>query len=174
MAFNRAKIAEVKKILEGILGNDLTQAILAMAEDPNTQAEYKIRLPESLMDLPLGTVSEYVVRASNCFGALADIAGKINGAQKILEAEYKIKFKQGLGGAGGNAQAREASAMESAAAELEALSIIEACVEIIEPLLLAARIASESARKVLDKKNDNYVAMNREQRGSSYQDRIEW
>jgi hypothetical protein len=67
---------------------------------------------------------------------------------------------------GKNEAEREANALEAAEEEYTAMITAESIVQLAESMEGAARIASESARKLLDKVQSMQVASYREERGS--------
>ena len=82
---------------------------------------------------------------------------------KLIEGKYKKVYKSSR--VGKNEAEREAAAMEAAEAEYSALVTCEAIVNLAESLESSARIASESARKLMDKVQSMQIASSRESKG---------
>ena len=70
-----------------------------------------------------------------------------------------------MGGSAKNAQEREANAIAAAEKEFIEVCTLEAIIELAEAQELAARIASESSRKLLDKVQAIQIANSREEKG---------
>lgn len=162
MALSSARIQEAQKLLNELLGSRISHIIKLVTADPSSGESYvaSIRIPEDVSGLSMDEALSLVARTSNRYSELAQLSAVVNAQQKQAEAQYKIKYKSSLKGK--NLQEREANAVEAASDEMVELSIIESVVALIEPPLISARIASESARKILDKKQAEQQGQNRE------------
>ncbi len=112
---------------------------------------YHVRIPDiNTVDLPLNTIAELVARTSNNYATLARLAGMAKAHQKICQGRYERKYKR-LRTVGKNEAERVAYAFEQCEQEHADMTASEALYAIAEALEGAARIASESARKIFDK-----------------------
>jgi hypothetical protein len=82
---------------------------------------------------------------------------------KLIEGRYKKVYKANR--VGKNEAEREANALEAADSEYMALVTSEAIVNLAESMESAARISSESTRKLLDKAQSMQIASSRESKG---------
>ena len=82
---------------------------------------------------------------------------------KLIEGSYKRIYKANR--VGKNESEREANALGAAEGEYTALITAESIVSLAESMESAARIASESARKLIDKVQSMQVASSREEKG---------
>jgi hypothetical protein len=125
---------------------------------------YFVEIPEEdVIDLGLDKLASLVARTSNVYGRAARFAGMARANYKIIEGKYKKVYKSSR--VGKNESEREAAAMEAAETEYSALITCEAIVNLAESLENSARIASESARKLMDKVQSMQVASARESKG---------
>jgi hypothetical protein len=108
-------------------------------------------------------MASLVARTSNVYGRVARLAGMARAQYKLIEGSYKKVYKANR--VGKNEAEREANALEAAESEYTALITAEAIVNLAESMELAARIASESARKLIDKIQSMQVASAREEKG---------
>ena len=83
---------------------------------------------------------------------------------KLCEGKYKKIYKSNR--TGRNEAEREANALEAAEEQYTAMIAAESIVQLAESMEGAARIASESARKLLDKAQSMQIASSREEKGS--------
>ena len=135
--------------------------------EPNGSNSAFIELPEpGLVDLQVEDLMSLVARTSNTYGRIARFAGMARANYKLAEGRYKRKYKQGLGQSQGrNKESREADAVAYANDEAVELDALESILELAEAQETAARIASESARKLLDKVQAILMAARREGAG---------
>jgi hypothetical protein len=82
---------------------------------------------------------------------------------KIVEGRYKRIYKKNRNGK--NEAEREASALTAAEDEYQAMVTAEAIVNLAESMETSSRIASESARKLMDKVQSMQIASAREDKG---------
>jgi hypothetical protein len=82
---------------------------------------------------------------------------------KLIEGKYKAVYKKNR--IGKNEAEREASAMNAAEEQYQALVIAESIVNLAESMETSSRIASESARKLMDKVQSMQIATAREEKG---------
>lgn len=150
--------------MSGFLGPQLNEIVVAYA-DADQHLKYFVEIPESdVIDLGLEHIASLVARTSNVYGRAARFAGIARAQYKMLEGAYKRVYKSNK--VGRNEDEREANAMSAAEDEYAALVTCEAVVELAESIETAARIASESARKLMDKMQSMQIASYREERGS--------
>lgn len=134
------------------------------------RSQYQVEIPTAqTMDLPIEELSSLVARTSNVYGRLAYFAGVARAQAKIAKGQFERMYKRSRG-QGKNDKEREAFAMESSHELHSAAIMAEAVAELADSLENAARLASESARKIFDKANAINVASARESHGR-YQDR---
>ena len=161
---NLQSLEKLQELLQDFLGPQLKEVIDAYS---NTENNYKyfIEIPETdIVDLGIEKIASLVARTSNVYGRAARFAGMSRAQYKILEGRYKKVYKSNR--IGKNEAEREASAMDAAEDQYFALVTCEAIVSLAEAMEAAARIASESARKIMDKVQSMQVAAYREEKGS--------
>jgi len=126
--------------------------------------KYYVEIPDpNYVDLSMSDIASLVARSSNVYGRAARFAGVARAQYKLLEAQYKRIYKANR--IGKNEAERDAAAAAAADAEYTALSAVEALVELAESMELAARVSSESARKLMDKMQAMQIASSREEKG---------
>ncbi len=159
-------VEQAQDIITKTLGPELEQVIALIVSDPGTAGSSFIEMPDaSAVDLNVNDLMGLVARTSNNYGRIARFAGMARAQFKLAEGRYKRKFKMGLSAPAKNAQEREANAMAAAEAEFIEMSTLESVIELAEAQEVAARIASESARKLLDKVQAIEIAYRREEKG---------
>lgn len=157
-------VQKLHDLLNEFLGPQLQEIIIAYA-DKNNASKYFVVIPEAdTVDLGFENIASLVARTSNVYGRAARFAGIARAQYKIFEGNYKRIYKANR--VGKNEAEREAAAMEAAEAEYTALTTCEAIVSLAESIEASARIASESARKLMDKIQSMQVASFREEKGS--------
>lgn len=162
---DKQKIEEASQLLRKLLGSDLVELINGFSIEPGQKGSFFIEIPTpETMDLSAEELGSLVARTSNNYNRVLWLAGRANAAFKQAEAAYKYRYKVSLN-SGKNVAERESNAMEAAKEELKVLSLVEACVELGEAATAAARVSSESARKLFDKVNNMNIASNREAKG---------
>lgn len=126
--------------------------------------KFYVEIPDpNYVDLNMNDIASLVARSSNVYGRAARFAGVARAQHKLLEAQYKRIYKANR--VGKNEAEREAAAAAAADSEYTALSAVEAIVQLAESMELAARISSESARKLMDKMQAMQIASSREEKG---------
>lgn len=145
------------------LGPQLQEVLDAYGQKDNFD-RYFVEIPESdIVDLGVEHVASLVARTSNVYGRAARFAGIARAQYKILDGRYRKIYKTNR--VGRNDAEREASALAAAENEYSALVTCEAIVNLAESIEVSARIASESARKLLDKVQSIQIASYREEKG---------
>lgn len=138
--------------------------VVASIASANEIEKYYIDIPDvNYVDLTIYDLASLVARSSNVYGRAARFAGIARAQYKILEGKYKRVYKANR--VGKNEAEREANAIEAAQEEYMALVAVEAIVQLAESMETAARISSESARKLMDKVQSMQVASAREDKG---------
>lgn len=161
---NQQSIEKLQELLKNFLGPQLKEVIDAYVENKDNN-KYFVEIPESdIIDLGIDKIASLVARTSNVYGRAARFAGMARAQYKIIEGTYKKVYKSNR--VGKNEAEREASAMEAAELEYSALITCEAIVNLAEAMETSARIASESARKLMDKIQSMQIASYREDKGS--------
>lgn len=128
-------------------------------------ASLKVELPDpGAVDLPPEDLASLVARTANAYMRASRLAGMCRAEAKISKGRFERKYKQNRQGK--NDFEREAFAMGEAADEHEAWTQAEAVAEVADGVEAAARVASESARKLLDRLQDWRFADARVQRAS--------
>jgi hypothetical protein len=115
------------------------------------------------VDLTINDLASLVARSSNVYGRAARFAGIARAQYKLLEARYKTVYKTNR--VGKNEAEREAAAIAAAEKEYMALTAVESVVQLAESMEAAARISSESSRKLIDKVQNMQIATAREDKG---------
>lgn len=161
---NSESIDKMQELLKQFLGPQLKEVIDAYTSTEKS-LKYFIEIPEvDIVDLGIDHIASLVARTSNVYGRAARFAGMARAQLKLTEGNYKKVYKSNR--VGKNEAEREASAMEAAESEYAALVTCEAIVNLAEAMESSARIASESARKLMDKIQSMQVASYREEKGA--------
>lgn len=154
---------ELLENLFKFLDPQLKEVISSLANE-NNLSNYYIDIPDmNNVDLTIYDLASLVARTSNVYGRAARFAGIARAQYKILEGKYKRVYKSNR--IGKNEAEREANAIAAADNEYNALTAVEAVVQLAESMETSARIASESARKLMDKVQSMQVASGREEKG---------
>lgn len=155
---------KLQELLREFLGPQLKEVIDAY-NSTDTINKYFVEIPETdTVDLGIENIASLVARTSNVYGRAARFAGIARAQYKILEGSYKRVYKANR--VGKNEAEREASAISAAEDEYAALVTCDAIVSLAEAIEVSARIASESARKLMDKLQSMQIASYREDRGN--------
>jgi hypothetical protein len=157
-------IQKLQQLLTDFLGPQLTEVIEAYSSVDKVN-KYFVEIPETdIVDLGIDNIASLVARTSNVYGRSARFAGMARAHYKIVEGNYKRVYKANR--VGKNEAEREASAMTAAEEQYTEMVTAEAMVNLAESMENSARIASESARKLMDKIQSMQVAAYREEKGS--------
>lgn len=149
--------------LAAFLNPQLEELIKTFSSKEETE-KYYVEIPDTnYVDLTISDIASLVARSSNVYGRAARFAGIARAQYKLLEAQYKRIYKANR--IGKNEAEREAAAAAAADDQYMALSAVEAIVQLAESMELAARISSESARKLMDKMQSMQVAIARGEKG---------
>jgi hypothetical protein len=160
---NNQTLEKLQVLLTEFLGPQI-QEVLTAYTDQESSLKYFIEIPDAdTVDLGLDALASLVAKSSNVYGRAARFAGMARANYKLVEGKYKKVYKSSR--VGKNEAEREAAAMEAAEEEYAALITCEAIVSLAESMESAARIASESARKLMDKAQSMQIASAREQKG---------
>ena len=161
---NIQSLEKLQELLEDFLGPQLSEVIEAYGQKENF-SKYFVEIPESdIIDFGIENTASLVARTSNVYGRAARFAGIARAQYKILDGRYRKIYKTNR--VGKNDAEREASALAAAENEYSSLVTCEAIVSLAESIESSARIASESARKLLDKVQSIQIASYREEKGS--------
>ena len=138
-----------------------------MTKDPGERGSPFIQIPSpDNMDKSVEELMSLVARTSNAFVHTSRLVGLSRAELKLAHGRYKRKHRSALGmTSGSNQHAREAAAIEASEAEAVAVDTLEALVEMAESMQSAARVASESARKMLDKVSNMQMGTMRAEHG---------
>lgn len=155
---------KLQELLNQFLGPQIQEVLNAYA-DVESNYRYFVEIPEAdVVDLGIDKIASLVARSSNVYGRASRFAGMARAQYKILEARYKKVYKYNM--IGRNDAEREANAMRAAEDDYLAWTTCDAVVSLAESIESAARIASESARKLMDKVQSMQIAAIREDKGS--------
>lgn len=154
---------KMNELLREFMGPQIEEIISVYATGKR-DSDYFITIPDvDTLDLGLHEMASLVARTSNVYGRVARLAGMARAQYKLIEGTYKKVYKANR--VGKNEAEREANALEAAENEYTALVTAEAIVNLAESMEIAARIASESSRKLIDKIQSMQVASAREDKG---------
>lgn len=143
---------ELERVLSEFLDPEMNRIVQAVINN-----ELAIRLPDSeTADAHPAEISSLIARSANNYAMAARWAGIARAQMKLAKGRYDRKFKSSR--VGRNEAEREANAMEAAAHEHATLAVAEALVEMADTLEAAARIASESIRRIALSANAHYSA----------------
>lgn len=155
---------KLQDLLKNFLGPQLNEVIDAYSSADKI-SKYFVEIPETdVVDLGFDTIASLVAKTSNVYGRCARFAGIARAQSKLLEGSFKKVYKANM--VGKNEAEREASAMKAAEAEHAEWVTCQAIVDLAESMEVSARIASESARKLMDKIQSMQIAAYREEKGS--------
>jgi hypothetical protein len=160
---NTPSLEKLRELLIEFLGPQLSEVIEAYSSI-DKQNKYFVEIPENdTVDMGFDAIASLVARTSNVYGRAARFAGIARAQLKILQGDYNRVYKANK--VGKNDSEREASAIAAAESEYSALVTCESIVHLAEAIELSARIASESARKLMDKMQSMQIATYREEKG---------
>lgn len=150
-----AHLQEQSQVLEAFLASDPDALI--------------VRLPEGtdLDTLHVNQLASAVAQASNQYATLARLAGIARANAKVAKGRYERKLKMGTA-EGKNQAERDAKVFAGAAEDHTTYTYADALASLIETLLDAARIASESSRKLFDRQGDMFRGEQRATAQSRY------
>jgi hypothetical protein len=158
------QLKAAQQALREILSSELNEIVTAVQERPGPESDYYIEMPNDYtVDLDVTDLMSYVARSSNVYGRIARLAGIAKAQLDIAEGRYQATKKSNYHGA--NDKEREANAIRSARDEHDALLTAQALYSMADKMESAARVASESSRKLLDKVQAMQIATHREQHG---------
>lgn len=139
--------------------------ILADVQKEVSERRYQIELPDAnTIDMPVEELRSLVARSSNAYGRIARFAGIARAEAKIAKGRYDRKRK-GYTPEGKNEAERQANTMQHCEEEHIAMTIADSIADFADSMEHAARVSSESARKMYDKVVAMYVAQGREDKG---------
>jgi hypothetical protein len=154
---------KLNELLREFIDPQIQEIVTAYASGLK-DSEYFITIPDTnTLDLGIHELASLVARTSNVYGRIARFAGMARAQYKLIEGSYKRIYKANR--VGKNESEREANALGAAEGEYTALITAESIVSLAESMESAARIASESARKLIDKVQSMQVASSREEKG---------
>lgn len=159
--------AERTRTIEGELYKLLSSELQMIVDliDSEKKKIYLIELPESdVIDTPLEELASLVARTSNAYGRIARVAGMAKAELKLAKGRYDRKFKRSRSGS--NEAERDKRAMDACLDEHVAMTVAESVSSLADDLEQAARVASESARKLYDKASFMNIAQQREDHGT--------
>jgi len=153
----------IQKLLSAFLGPEIAQVVNAYGSGDNYK-KYFVEIPEmDNIDLGVYDLANLVAKTSNAFGRATRFAGMARANFKLAEGQYKRVYKKHR--TGKNEAEREAAALSAAEREYDAMVTAEALVNLAESMEMSSRIASESARKLMDKVQSMQIASAREEKG---------
>lgn len=143
------------------------QQILDDVNDETGKRYYQIEIPaaDAVDTVSIEDLASLVARTSNAYGRLARFSGMAEAEYKLARGRYDRKYKQHRS-EGANAEERQANAMAACEEEHLAMTVADSIRTFATSMETAARIASESARKLYDKRVAMLTAHNREGHGS--------
>lgn len=160
---NLQSMQKLNELLAEFIDPQLKEVIEAYATGSNYN-DYFISIPDmNTIDLTIYELASLVARSSNVYGRVTRFAGMARAYYKIVEGRYKKVYKANR--VGKNEAEREANALEAAENEYTALITVEAIVSLAESMESAARVSSESCRKLMDKVQTMQIASSREEKG---------
>lgn len=161
---NIQSIEKLNHLLSEFLSPQITEILSAYGSGESAD-QYFVNIPEvDIVDMTLADLASLVAKTSNVYGRVTRFAGMARAQYKLCEGKYKKVYKSNR--TGKNEAEREANALEAAEEQYTAMVTAESIVQLAESMEGAARIASESARKLLDKLQSMQIASSREEKGS--------
>jgi len=154
------RITKALEALESFLRPEVRHIVKA-ARDGFERDGYAFNIPDPTdVDMSIEEMAAVVAKTSNHYGKMARLSGVVSAALKIADSKYKRAFK--VAKVGRNEDERESNAVKATTLEANDLAIVEAAVDIVKGLESAARVASESSRKIFEKILAQRTAENRE------------
>lgn len=141
-------LQSLSTVLESILDPEIVDLINMIQSKPGNSGSPFISLPDGREDLSVDNIRRLVATSSNKYSHACRLAGLARAQHKLAKAAYKRKYEASLG-PGKNAEEREANANLKAQEELDKVTLLETIVELCESIENAARVASESSRRML-------------------------
>jgi hypothetical protein len=161
---NIQSIEKLNQLLSDFLSPQITEIISAYGTG-DLADQYFVSIPEiDIVDMTMADLASLVARTSNVYGRVTRFAGMARAHHKLCEGRYKKIYKSNR--TGKNEAEREANALEAAEEQYTEMVTAESIVQLAESMEGAARIASESARKLIDKMQSMQIAYSREEKGS--------
>lgn len=162
---DREKIFEAERQLSNLLDPHLSQ-VVDLFKNSAEGNPYHVLLPDTdTVDLPMEELASLVARTSNAFSRAARFAGIARAQAKLAKGRFERVYKK-TRSQGRNDTERAANAMTAAEVEHAAMVTAEAIAEIADAYESAARIASESVRKIFDKAGNVIMGQIREAHGA--------
>lgn len=165
------RLSQAEIALGRLLNREMGEIIkiLSMTKTEGTSNPYLISIPVSEdVDLTMEEILSLVARTSNAYSRLSRLTGMAKANAKIAKGRYDRAHKSNRRGK--NEAEREKNAIEASAAEHQQLVMAEALVDLANGYENAARLASESIRKIATSVQHMNIADGRQERGS-FQDR---
>lgn len=153
------------ELLSKSLSNLFTQAMEILAQVNFDSDSLTVELPtgKEMEDMDPTSIAHKVALTSNNYSKAARLSGIVKAELKKAQAVYKDSFK--LAKDGKNEVEREKNAILATRDEARRLYIAEQVSAVAEAVENAARVSSESSRKLLDKIEAVQKADYREQHG---------
>lgn len=143
----------------------LSPGLDALADQVADQA-LRIEIPDpAVVDLGPIDLASLVARTANMYGRSARLAGMARAEAKLAKGRFDRKYKQSRV-RGRNDTERDANAMAECDDEHQIWTMADAIATVAESIEAAARIASESSRKLLGQQETMFRASERETRGA--------
>lgn len=159
------RLIQTDQYISELIGPELAEVVYAIRSMPAPDNPYLTEIPDpSMIDNPVEVLAALVAKTSNNYSRVARFAGMARAETKLAKGRFERKFKR-LRTEGKNDKEREANAYEACQAEHMAMTQAEAIAEMADALQDAARISSESARKLYDKANAMIMGNIREMAG---------
>ena len=158
---NETKLDLVNSTFAGLFDQVVDVLLKTMTdEDP-----LEIRLPDedSLNRMSAVEIAQLVAKTSNIYSKASRLAGMAK--QEVKRAQHVYNYAYKTNKVGGNEDERTANALKSSEQEANQLNFAERIYAHVEEVASAARVASESARKILDKIESLQLAEAREDHG---------
>lgn len=159
------KSQEIEQLLRELIEPQLAQLLSLFRDSPDGNPFF-VHIPDlDTVDIPIENIASLVARTSNSYASAARFAGIARAQVKLAKGRYERTYKKNRA-KGKNDDERQANAMEMAEADHSSMITAEAIAEVAEAYESAARIASESIRKIFDKAGSMVMGQIREAHGS--------
>ncbi len=161
---------EVLNRLSESLRSELNANIQRVVDLIDSENSFWFRIPSSKdMDLSIEELSRYVIEAANVYTEATRFNGMVKAELAKAEGLYKKTYNEALDNPAKNAEGRIAVASVASNNEWEALQVVKYLAELSQAAENAARVASESARKLLDKSANIVIGDSRVAHGQRYE-----
>lgn len=139
----------IEQSLRESLGPELTELVALVVNGTNKYGAQLVQLPtQDTAELSVVELGQLVAETSNSYSTICRLSGCARALYKLAERAHERVYKANLK-EGKTQNERIANATAAAEKHSEELGVLEGIVELADAYVNAARVASESARKLM-------------------------